>query len=88
MLAEGETDGDEVGIVVDGLHYVATNIGAAGTGTAATGADVVDVEVEEYHIAFFSPWYADTQYGVEAAAGNIAVETDAGDVLEQLLHHV
>lgn len=46
MFTKRETDGDQVGVVVDRLHHMATYIRPAGTSTATTCTDIVDVQIE------------------------------------------
>lgn len=64
MLAETETYGYLVGIIVDGTDNMAALVGAAGAGAAATGTDIIDIEIEEDHLRLFCLWKTHAEYGI------------------------
>ena len=74
MFAEWETDRNLVGIIVDGAYNVRTLVGAAGTGAAAAGADIVDVEIEKNHFAFLCFGKTGAEYRIQTSPQWISVE--------------
>ena len=64
VLAETETNGNLVGIVIDSTYDMTALVGAAGAGAAAAGADIIDVEIEEDHLRFFCFGETGTQHSV------------------------
>ena len=88
VLAKAKPHGYLIGIVIDGTDNMATRIGAAGAGTTAAGANVIDVEIEKYHLTLFCFGKAYVEHGVQAMSGRVAVEMNAFYMFAQLLHHV
>ena len=64
VFAKTKTYGYLVGVVVDGTDDVAALVGTAGAGAAAAGANIIDVEIEQYHLRFFCLGKTGAEYRV------------------------
>jgi hypothetical protein len=60
VFAEAETYGYLVGVVADGADDMASLVGAGSAGTAAAGADIIDIKVEKEHFGSFGLGKTDT----------------------------